>query len=322
MGFHNSCHSLGERLSLQALDLTSPHLSTHVNPALSELFQDLVNVEGVVSAFFGVLFIGSKRCGLPLSLPLLHSFLRRLGLILDVGGNHVEARTVLVLHLRLEEADIRELGKLVEKGEAVPGLGLVHQDNHATTRLEAREGYRQLRCLQAVSLTVLAIGRNLVSTEDTALASSQIESLRRSDGSFEEALGVRMVRRDLVQRESEVSCQHCDICLYQVQSWALDKTIHPLLLDRKGDSDHLNIGVDLQSLTNEAARRKAQGKHARSFAREGKDASGLLHFVSDALHHSEKDLGRLWIRVIAELSLALKVGVSLRIVPALRSKSQ
>lgn len=53
----------------------------------------------------------------------------------------------------------------------------MHQNNHAATGLEAGEGYRQLRCLQAMSLTVLSIRRDLMGAKDTALASGQVELL-------------------------------------------------------------------------------------------------------------------------------------------------
>lgn len=223
-----------------------------------------------------------------------------------------------MLHLRLEQADLGELGELVEQTEAVPSLGLVHQDDHAATRLEAVEGYRKLGSLQAMSLTMLAIGRDLVGTKDTALTGDKVESLTRSDGSLEEALGVRVVRGYLVQGEAEVNCQHRDVCLNQIQSRALHKTLHALFLDGKGNADHLDIRVDLQCLANEAARRKAEREHARSLARETEDAGGLLHLASNAVHHSEEDLGRFRVGIIAELSLALKVPVTLRIIPALR----
>lgn len=116
--------------------------------------------------------------------------------------------------------------------------------------------------------------------------------LTRADGSLQETLRVGMVRRDIVQGNLEVDREHRHICLDKVKPRTLDQALHAFFLDGKGDSDHLDVGVDLQCLTNKAAGCKAEGEHTRSLAREVEDAGGLLHLVADTVHHAEEDFGR------------------------------
>lgn len=205
-----------EGLGLQTLQLRLPDTSTQLNPLWTKLVEHEFHIQGVLADLLQPLFVCAKGGELPLLRPHFDSSAGLLTVALDVGGDHVEARLELVRTLGLEEVNLGELAEDVEQAEAVPGVGLVHEDDHLAASLDARQSESQLSCLQALGLALLSVrsSSDEVGTQDASLAGDQVELLAGADLLGEEFLRIGVAGGDLVWQHAEVTCHEGDLELW------------------------------------------------------------------------------------------------------------
>lgn len=111
------------------------------------------------------------------------------------------------------------------------------------------------------------------------------------------------------------------ICRHNSKTAVLDEDRNSADFVREGDANCSNIGVDHESLLNEAARGKAEAQDGGSRSWQCEDSSGSLHLLGHLLHHFQKLRRGIAVGIVGVVSLPLEELIAFRVVPSLSISS-